>query len=162
MEAEKARTFVGQRSWKATWWTPHTWSPLRWADYFTYLESVKVSRLFLFCWKQLAQHVFFFMWRSIWWILCFLYFFWLNFFDIFGTFQLVKKPTSFIYVVVAGEEALRLPANSTCLRRVGEQDGDQVEGGEHHQVKHFLKRLKILNYFKTYKLENIFFKKGLK
>ena len=35
---------------------------------------------------------------------------------------------------VAGEEALRLPAHSTCLRRVGEQDGDQVEGGEHHQV----------------------------
>ena len=40
-----------------------------------------------------------------------------------------SNPCSF-----AGEEALRLPAHSPRLRRVGQQDGDQVEGGEHHQV----------------------------
>ena len=37
-------------------------------------------------------------------------------------------------VAFAGEETLCLSSDSSGLCGVGEQDGDQVEGGEHHQV----------------------------
>ena len=63
----------------------------------------------------------------------------------------------------AGEEALRLLAHSPCLRRVGEQDGNQVEGGEHHQVNFsrnifFAKNLNILvvDTTVTFIFQNIF------
>ena len=38
-------------------------------------------------------------------------------------------------VAFSGEEALRVLADSAGLCGVGEQDGDQVEGGEYNQVK---------------------------
>ena len=37
-------------------------------------------------------------------------------------------------VAFSGEETLCLSSDSSGLCGVGEQDGDQVEGGEHHQV----------------------------
>ena len=45
---------------------------------------------------------------------------------IIGNFQQI--------VAFAGEETLCLSSDSSGLCGVGEQDGDQVEGGEHNQV----------------------------